>query len=65
MPNHVHLILAPATPEGLGRALGKGYSALRQRAQPLPRFFVAATAGRERSDDNCLQKIRKSAKLVP
>lgn len=23
MPNHVHLILTPATPEGLGRALGK------------------------------------------
>ena len=23
MPNHVHLILAPATPEGLGRALGE------------------------------------------
>ncbi len=25
MPNHVHLILAPATPEGLGRALGKAH----------------------------------------
>ena len=23
MPNHVHLILTPATPEGLGRALGE------------------------------------------
>jgi len=23
MPNHVHLILTPKTPEGLGRALGK------------------------------------------
>ena len=25
MPNHVHLILTPATPEGLGRALGKAH----------------------------------------
>ena len=25
MPNHVHLILAPRTPEGLGRALGKAH----------------------------------------
>jgi putative transposase len=25
MPNHIHLILAPATPEGLGRALGKAH----------------------------------------
>src|SRR5260370_24816381 len=25
MPNHVHLILAPATAEGLGRALGKAH----------------------------------------
>ena len=40
MPNHVHLILAPKTPEGLGRALGKAhrrYSAYRQRAQPRDR----------------------------
>ena len=25
MPNHVHLILTPRTPEGLGRALGKAH----------------------------------------
>jgi len=25
MPNHVHLILTPQTPEGLGRALGKAH----------------------------------------
>ena len=25
MPNHLHLILTPATPEGLGRALGKAH----------------------------------------
>jgi putative transposase len=25
MPNHVHLILTPTTPEGLGRALGKAH----------------------------------------
>ena len=25
MPNHVHLIVTPATPEGLGRALGKAH----------------------------------------
>src|SRR5208337_1287741 len=25
MPNHVHLILTPKKPEGLGRALGKGH----------------------------------------
>ncbi len=25
MPNHVHLILSPRTPEGLGRALGKAH----------------------------------------
>ncbi len=25
LPNHVHLILTPATPEGLGRALGRGH----------------------------------------
>ena len=25
MPNHVHLILTPSTPEGLGRALGKAH----------------------------------------
>jgi putative transposase len=25
MPNHVHLILTPKTPEGLGRALGKAH----------------------------------------
>ncbi len=25
MPNHVHLILTPLTPEGLGRALGKAH----------------------------------------
>src|SRR5271157_102463 len=38
--NHVHLILTPKTPEGLGRALGKAPSALfrlRQRAQPRAR----------------------------
>ena len=28
MPNHVHLILAPATPEGLGRALARRTGAI-------------------------------------
>ena len=35
MPNHVHLILTPQTPEGLGRTLGKAhrrYFSLRQCA---------------------------------
>src|SRR5271169_888742 len=29
MPNHVHLILTPRAPEGLGRALGKAHRAMR------------------------------------
>ncbi len=28
MPNHMHRILTPKTPEGLGRALGKAHGAI-------------------------------------
>src|SRR5260370_84069 len=38
MPNHVHLILIPQTPEGLGRALGKAHR--RYSAFVNPRFRV-------------------------
>ncbi len=44
MPNHVHLILTPQTPEGLGRALGKAHrrfsafvnARIRVTGHPLP-----------------------------
>jgi len=52
MPNHVHLILTPQTPEGLGRALGKAhrrYFSLRQRADAgdWPSFSGALFLGRD------------------
>jgi REP element-mobilizing transposase RayT len=45
MPNHVHFILTPATPEGLGRALGKAHR--RDSA------FVIATTDPDRTSCLC------------
>ena len=40
-PNHVHLILTPQTPEGLGRALGKAH---RRYFSPKFAFQKSASA---------------------
>jgi putative transposase len=51
MPNYVHLILTPRTPEGLGRALGKAhrrYSAfVNPDAGDWPSFSGALFLGRD------------------
>jgi len=40
MPNHVHLILCPATDEGMGKALGAGWPGRRPGPSPCAHAFA-------------------------
>ena len=65
MPNHVHLILTPRTPEGLGRALGKAhrrYSAfVNARMRVTGHLFQARFSSAVMDEDHLMAAARHLA----
>jgi putative transposase len=65
MPNHVHLILTPRTPEGLGRALGKAhrrYSAfVNARMRVTGHLFQARFSSVAMDEDHLMAAARHGA----
>ena len=62
MPNHVHLILAPRTPEGLGRALGKAHrrysSFVNARARATGHLFQGRFSSVVMDEDHLMAAAR-------
>ena len=65
MPNHVHLILAPRTPEGLGRALGKAHrrysSFVNARARATGHLFQGRFSSVVMDEDHLMAAARYDA----